>query len=102
MKGLSEQYHHLIYVALFVLLGLQMQYMVHGAAEIVYLNYLLDDVSRYGLGLSWSDWMMIDRFASWGFLVVGAVIGFIEGRHWWGRLYGQGPRNPPQRPSWLR
>jgi hypothetical protein len=101
MKKIEDHHHRAVYIGLFILLGIQVQFMVHAATEIWYLNYLLEDFGRYGLGLSWQQWALVDQFASWGFLLAGIVIGFVEGKHWWHRLYGRGWRHGPKRPRWL-
>jgi hypothetical protein len=76
-----------IYIALFVLLGLLLQFLLHALIEIWYINLLLKDFPKYGLGLNWNQWLMIHHALSLILVAVGAVWGFYEGRFWWRHLY---------------
>ena len=75
------------YIASFIFLGLLLQFIVHAAAEIWYIDLLTDDFARYGLGLSWSNWVMIHNILTPLLIIVGALFGYHQGKFWWRRLY---------------
>lgn len=76
-----------IYIAFFILLGLLLQFLVHAVIEIWYINLLLENFSKYGLGFSWDAWLAIHHLFSVTLVMAGATWGFYEGGLWWHRLY---------------
>ena len=66
-----------IYIILFTILGILLQFLVHALLEIWYANLLLADFSKYSFGLSWEKWWyVVHGGGSIVLLVVGAVFGF--------------------------
>ena len=76
-----------IYIALFVLLGILVQFFIHSVVEILYINLLINNFAIFGLGFPWSAWFVIHII--WGIvlLVLGVVLGFWQGVYWWKRIY---------------
>lgn len=83
----------IIYVLSFTLLGALLGFLVHGFAEIGYINLLTSDFEKYGFGVSWGGWVAIH--AGWNVLCLlfGAVFGFEQGLKWWQVLYVEGRYN---------
>lgn len=75
------------YITLFTLLGILLSFLVHALVEIPVIALLVSDFERWGLGLSWETWEMIHMVGGVVLLIGGIVIGFLQGRHWWGVLY---------------
>lgn len=77
-----------IYIALFMLLGiLLIGVLLHALLEITALHFLVKDFRHYGLGLSWQQWYLIHHVITSILFIVGAALGFTQGRFWWRILY---------------
>ena len=85
----------IIYISLFTLLGILVQFWVHGAVEIWYIGKLLQDFDKFSLGLTWDNWFMIHNVSSVILFILGAALGFQQGRHWWQKIY-------VEQPEWFR
>jgi len=78
-----------LYIGLFVLLGLLVQFLLHAVVEIFYIKLLLSDFETYGLGLSFNTWFAIHHILTVALLIMGVAVGYQQGRYWWKRLYGK-------------
>ena len=76
------------YIFAFVILGVLLQFLAHALIEIWYIGLLVNDFSKYGLGLSWDFWLWIHGIGSIIFLAVGILFGLWQGKYWWHRIYG--------------
>ncbi|MEK7636186.1 MAG: hypothetical protein AAB362_00655 [Patescibacteria group bacterium] len=76
-----------LYISLFAILGVLCASLIHGIVEILYIQLLLADFGRYGLGLSWGVWIYIHNILAIGLWVLGLVLGFYFGRYWWQVMY---------------
>lgn len=76
-----------VYIALFTVLGVLVSFLLHGILELIIIDLLLTDFSRYNLGLSWPQWFSIHRWGTWLLLILGIGIGFWQGKHWWRILH---------------
>lgn len=76
-----------LYIFLFALLGVFLQFIPHGLLEIWYIGLLLKDFSRYGFGLSWDAWVMIHNVGTVFLLAAGVGFGFWQGKFWWKKIY---------------
>ena len=76
-----------IYITLFVLFGILVQFFIHIVVAILYINLLINNFAIFSLGFSWDAWFVIHII--WGIvlLVLGAVLGFWQGVYWWKRIY---------------
>ena len=81
-----------IYIGAFIVLGILLQQLVHAVIELVVIQLLVADFVRYGLGLSWANWLLVHRVGSLGLWLVGIWFGWQQGRHWWQVLYVEGRR----------
>jgi len=79
-----------IYILLFTVLGILVQFLIHALVEIWYIGLLLKDFPSYGLGLSWDNWLMIHNVGAIILFLGGAILGFWQGKYWWKRIYGLG------------
>lgn len=77
-----------VYIILFILLGVELQFLIHAFTEMWYINLLLRDFPTYGLGFTWRQWFIIHHIASTILLIAGAALGFWQGNYWWRRIYG--------------
>ncbi len=77
----------IIYVALFTFLGILLQFLVHGLFERWYINLLVSDFSKYGLGFSWGQWFTIHQIGTPILFIAGALLGFWQGKFWWRKIY---------------
>ena len=76
-----------VYIFLFTLLGVLLQFLIHAFVEIWYITLLLKDFPRYSLGLSWDHWLRIHDGGTVILLIGGILFGFFSGRFWWHKLY---------------
>lgn len=75
------------YISLFTFLGILVQFILHGLIEFSYIKLLIYDYDKFGLGLSWDNWFLIHKIFSIALLVLGASLGFIQGKYWWRVIY---------------
>ena len=61
----------IVYLITFVILGVILQFLIHAIVEIWYINLLVQDFTKYGLGLNWKQWFMIHRLGSVVLLIIG-------------------------------
>lgn len=78
-----------VYIFLFVVLGIIFSFLVHAVVEMWYIELLTSDFNRYGLGLSWDQWFIVHHTLSVVLLVLGIVIGYFQGKHWWQVIYSK-------------
>lgn len=83
-----------IYVVLFVILGILVQFLAHAGLEIWYGGLLLEDFEKYGLGFSWSTWFMIHHIGAVALFLAGAIAGYFSGVYWWRVIYDEKKRLP--------
>ena len=76
-----------IYVILFVVLGIIVSFFVHALIEIPVIVLLVSDFEKWGLGLSWGAWETIHDVGAIILLILGIVYGFRQGKHWWKVIY---------------
>lgn len=83
-----------IYIFSFTVLGVLVSFLLHGILELIIIELLLTDFTRYNLGLSWPQWFLIHRWGSLLLLTAGVGVGFWQGVRWWSVLYegGEGSR----------
>lgn len=77
----------IFYISSFTFLGVIVQFIIHTLIEIWYIDLLLSDFDRYGLGLSWSSWYLIHHILTALLFASGAGLGFWQGALWWKRIY---------------
>ncbi len=78
-----------LYIALFIVLGLLLSTILHAAVEIPVIYLLASDFSRWGLGLTWPQWLAVHHVGSVLLGLGGALFGLWQGKYWWGVLYEQ-------------
>jgi len=76
-----------IYIALFIFLGLLLQFLVHALIEIPYLGLLNIDFDRYSLDFSWQELLVIHAVFTIVLIIAGALFGFWQGKYWWNKIY---------------
>ena len=79
----------ILYVTCFTLLGYLLGQIIHGLIEIWYIGLLTADFSRFGFGLSWDMWALIQYIQAGILFLAGILLGFWQGKHWWSRLYDE-------------
>ncbi|MFA6097156.1 MAG: hypothetical protein WC788_06015 [Candidatus Paceibacterota bacterium] len=82
-----------VYVALFMLLGVLVGFIVHAVAEIWYAGLLILNFKKYGRGLSWVELYFAHQIISFLFVFLGAVSGYLQGLFWWKVVYGKRSRH---------
>lgn len=81
-------YRFWVYITLFVVLGIFVQFLMHAGIEIWYIELLTSDFATYSLGFTWAQWFMIHTVGSIVLFFVGAMFGYVQGQYWWKRIYG--------------
>jgi hypothetical protein len=76
-----------IYIILFAIFGVLLQFLIHGLVEIWYIGLLTSDFSKYGFGLSWHQWFVIHYVATVILIILGALFGFFAGKFFWHKIY---------------
>jgi len=82
-----EKSKRTIYIATFTLLGILVQFLIHGLVEQWYIDLLIGDFKKYSLGFSWEQWFLIHHIGTVVLLVLGGGLGFWQGKYWWQRIY---------------
>ena len=78
-----------VYILSFTLLGILLQFVVHGAFELPVIYFLKKDFARYGLGFSWSDWFLAHHIFTVVLFVLGIGLGLFAGFRFWKIVYGR-------------
>ena len=86
----------IIYISLFILLGILLSFLVHAGIEIPVINLLVSDFDKYSLGLTWDQWFLIHSIGTPILLVLGIYFGWRQGIRWWRYWYVD-----KKRPKWL-
>lgn len=76
-----------IYIIAFTGLGILLQFLVHAGVEVWYIGLLLKDFPKYGLGLSWDQWLWVHHIGSVLLFIAGAFFGYAQGKYWWRKIY---------------
>lgn len=80
-------YKKILYIFLWVILGLMFSIIIHAMIEIPIIYILISDFKKYSLGLSWADWYLIHHVGTAILTILGifggAWLGFIA----WDKLY---------------
>jgi len=76
-----------VYIILFTVFGILLQFLMHGFLEVWYVGLLISDFSKYDFGLSWSQWFLIHHAGTVVLLMGGILFGFWQGKFWWHKLY---------------
>jgi len=76
-----------IYIISFTIFGILLQLLLHAWVEIRYINLLISDFPRYGLGFSWSQWFLIHHILTVVLFLAGALFGFWAGKFFWKKIY---------------
>lgn len=76
-----------LYISLFTLLGILLQFIVHALVEIWYIGLLTSDFKTWGLGLDWNAWFLIHHIATIILLLLGAGLGLWSGIYFWKVVY---------------
>ncbi|MDO8600663.1 MAG: hypothetical protein Q7R73_03535 [bacterium] len=83
-----------VYIFIFTLLGVFLQFILHGLLEIWYIGLLLNNFSRWSFGFSWDTWVLIHSWSAVALFFAGSFAGFRQGRYWWKRIYEKGLVSP--------
>ena len=75
------------YLTIFIIFGILFAFLVHAIAEVWYIDLLIRDFQKYSLDFSWSQWFVIHRFIAILLFILGAFLGFWQGKFWWQKLY---------------
>lgn len=75
------------YIAGFILLGVIVNFLLHGLIELLVIDLLLTDFQRFSLGISWDGWFRIHVVGGTILFLACAGLGFQQGIHWWSVMY---------------
>jgi len=76
-----------LYIFVFTVLGLLLQFLAHAGIEIWYIGLLLDNFQKYSLGFSWQQWLIIHHIGAIILFIAGFIFGFWQGKYWWHKMY---------------
>ena len=76
-----------IYIILFTIFGVLLQFLLHAAIEIPYLSLLNSNFEKYSLGFSWPQLLTIHLVLTILFVIAGAAFGFFAGKFFWQKIY---------------
>lgn len=77
----------IIYISLFIFLGILLQLVAHALIETLYIGLLSFNFKRWSFGLSWDNWYLVHHIAAIIFFVAGVAFGFWQGKYWYERIY---------------
>ena len=69
-------------ISVFVILGILIQQLIHHMVELWYIDALIRDFDKYGLGLTWENWFLIHHVGSFVLLALGVLFGYALGRNY--------------------
>lgn len=75
------------YLALSAFLGILLATVIHAIIEIFVIKLLILNFERFGLGLSWNDWIFIHNAGSAILWIFGFAGGIYFGSYWWQTIY---------------
>lgn len=75
------------YIVSTILLSVLLALLFLGMAEIMLLNWFLQDVQSAYLGISWDGWLTIRIIASPMVILLFGVLGFRYGEKYWQMIY---------------
>ena len=75
------------YYGLFTVLGILVSTIIHALIEIPVIRLLLSNFNRFGLGLTWREWYVIHDVVGTLLFILGAYLGFLQGKRWWRIIY---------------
>ena len=70
----------MVYIVLFVLLGVLVQFLVHAIIEITYIKLLLTNYAVFGLGFEFATWFTVHTVFSVSLFILGTAVGFWQGK----------------------
>ena len=76
-----------LYIALFVVLGILLSFLLHIVVEISIIALLVSDFEMWNLGLSWDGWFSVHTIGTPLLILLGAYLGLKQGKHWWHIIY---------------
>lgn len=76
-----------IYIAAFTILGILVQFLVHVVIEVWYIKMLITNFNKYNFGLSWQQWFTVHHVGTVILLILGAALGYWQGKFWWKKIY---------------
>jgi hypothetical protein len=77
----------LVYYLSFILLSTLVAFFLHAIIETAYIELLLQDYNKYGLGLTWNTWETIHDVSVISLLLLFGYLGYRGGKKWWSILY---------------
>ena len=81
------KYKRSVYIVAFTVLGILLSFLVHAILEMAVISILVRDFNKYGLGLTWDQWMLIHKVFAIVLTVLGSYFGYWQGKHWWKVIY---------------
>ena len=81
------KFKKIFYIVAFTFLGSLLSFLAHVGIEIGVIALLEKDFTRFSLGLTWDQLLLIHYIFTILLAAAGLVFGFYQGRYWWGRLY---------------
>jgi hypothetical protein len=73
-----------LYIVSFAFLGLLVSTLIHGLIEIVALDLIFNNPSRFANTIWWQEWGLIHDVFAFGLWTVGLSAGVYLGIKWWG------------------
>lgn len=78
-----------VYLAGFSFLGFLIGFLAHSGLEIGAIYFLEKDFTRYSMGLTWGELLLLHHAVSLSLAVGGLYFGYRQGVHWWDQIYGK-------------
>lgn len=88
------------YIALFGVLGVLLQQIIHAVVESWIIYLLIHDYDRFGLGVPWQMWVRVHHVLSIVLLMFGIGWGVKSGFYFWRILYVE--KKYPHAGRWYR
>ena len=82
-----------IYISLFVVLGILLQFILHAVLEIWYINLLTSNFAKYSLGFTWDEWYVVHHVFTAILVILGIIFGYFTGNYSWKKVYKKRKQN---------
>jgi len=70
-----------------MVLGVLLVVILYGLAEIFYIGLLMENFSKYSLGLGWNEIYAVHYIFTAVLAILGIVGGYFLGQTWWRIIY---------------
>jgi hypothetical protein len=77
----------MVYLCCFSILGGMLGFLLHAFIEVLILTMLIHSATGSFVGMTYDQWVIIHALGTSLLLMIGLLVGFLQGKYWWQELY---------------